>query len=221
MTPIKILIADDHTILRQGLVGILEEYSDFCIVAEADNGQSLIDKYFAFHPDIVLTDIQMPRLSGVDAAQVILKTDPNAKILFLTMHFSDENIYKLYKLNASGLIPKEVIKNELVLALRTVASGNKYFQGKNVEELNDLVSKYSSSKQFDNSKDENLTPIEKKILLFIANGKTSQEIADLIHRSKRTVDSIRSSLMTKLDLHSLPKLIKFAIDYSFSVETKE
>ena len=221
MTPIKILIADDHTILRQGLVGILEEYEDLCIVAEAETGQSMVAKYFAFHPDVVLSDIEMPELSGIEAAQEIMKSDTNAKILFLTMHSSDENIYKLLQINASGLVPKEVIKNELVLAIRTVAQGGKYFHGKTEDEIDIIKSKYSTKKEFVESDIALLTPWERKILLYIADGKTSQEISNAVHKSKRTVDSVRSSIMTKLNLHSLPQLIKYAIDFSFSLESKE
>jgi DNA-binding NarL/FixJ family response regulator len=221
MNPIKLLIVDDHTILRQGLIGILEEYPDLCIVAEAENGQNMINKYFTFHPDVVLSDIEMPEVNGLEAAQEILKRDPNAKILFLSMHDSDENIYKLLQIKAYGLVPKEVIKNELVLAIRTVAKGKKYFQGRSEEDLEKIRLKYSTKQKVSTKTIEDiLTPAEKKILMQIADGKTSQEIANLSNRSKRTVDATRVSIMYKLRVHSLPQLIKYAIDYSVSIKQK-
>jgi two-component system, NarL family, response regulator NreC len=219
---IKILIADDHTILRQGLVGILEGYPDLCVVAEAENGLSMVSKYFAFQPDVVLSDIEMPEMNGVEAAREILLKDPGAKILFLSMHNSDENIYRLLLVKAYGLISKEVIKNELVLAIRTVADGKTYFQGKSEEEINNIRLKYSSKQKRSFEEDALLlTPSEKKILLYIAEGKTSQEIAAITSKAKRTVDSVRATIMAKLNLHSLPQLIKYAIDYSFSFKQKK
>lgn len=223
MDAIKLLVADDHTILRQGLVAILEQYSDICVIAEADNGESLVDKYATFKPDVVLTDIEMPGLmNGLEAAQKIIEKYPDAKILFLSMHNNDEIVYQILKINAHGLLPKEVIKNELIHALRTIAKGGIYFHGRDKNEINKIKAKYSSD-TIENGNDifAELTSIEKQILLLVAEGKTSQEIADIIHKSKRTVDSIRASLMTKVGVDSLPKLIKRAIEYSIFLKKKK
>lgn len=222
MNKIRLLIADDHTILRQGLVDILEKYDDICVVAEAEDGKSLVSKYFTFLPDVVLSDIEMPNLNGIEAAQEILKRDPAAKILFLSMYNSEEDFYKIYQAKALGLIPKEIIKNELVHAIRTVYNGDKYFLGKSETEIKAIITKYStiSNSNFAEARSTTLTPTEKNVLLFIADGKTSQEIANITHKSKRTVDSIRSTIMSKLNLHTLPQLIKYAMELSFAAKHK-
>ena len=222
MSKIRILIADDHTILRQGLVDILEKYDDICVVAEAEDGKSLISKYFTFLPDVVLSDIEMPNLNGIEAAKEILKRDTAAKILFLSMYNSEEDFYKIYQAKALGLIPKEIIKNELVHAIRTVYNGDKYFLGKTEPEIKAIITKYStiSNSNFAETRSTTLTPTEKNVLLFIADGKTSQEIANITNKSKRTVDSIRSTIMSKLNLHTLPQLIKYAMELSFAAKQK-
>lgn len=222
MSKIRLLIADDHTILRQGLVDILEKYDDICVVAEAEDGKSMVSKYFAFLPDVVLSDVEMPNLNGIEAAQEILKRDPAAKILFLSMYNSEEDFYKIYQAKALGLIPKEIIKNELVHAIRTVYNGDKYFLGKTEHEIKAIITKYStiSNSNFAEARSTTLTPTEKNVLLFIADGKTSQEIANITHKSKRTVDSIRSTIMSKLNLHTLPQLIKYAMELSFAAKHK-
>ena len=222
MSKIRLLIADDHTILRQGLVDILEKYDDICVVAEAEDGKSLVSKYFTFLPDVVLSDIEMPNLNGIEAAQEILKRHPAAKILFLSMYNSEEDFYKIYQAKALGLIPKEIIKNELVHAIRTVYNGDKYFLGKSETEIKAIITKYStlSNSNFAEARSTTLTPTEKNVLLFIADGKTSQEIANITNKSKRTVDSIRSTIMSKLNLHTLPQLIKYAMELSFAAKHK-
>ncbi|MDP2039052.1 MAG: response regulator transcription factor [Ignavibacteria bacterium] len=222
MSKIRLLIADDHTILRQGLVDILEKYDDICVVAEAEDGKSLVSKYFTFLPDVVLSDIEMPNLNGIEAAQEILKRHPAAKILFLSMYNSEEDFYKIYQAKALGLIPKEIIKNELVHAIRTVYNGDRYFLGKSETEIKVIITKYStlSNSNFAEARSTTLTPTEKNVLLFIADGKTSQEIANITNKSKRTVDSIRSTIMSKLNLHTLPQLIKYAMELSFAAKQK-
>jgi len=220
MQKIRLLLADDHNILRQGLVNILERYDDFCIVAEAEDGYNMVNKYFSFHPDVVLCDIEMPGMNGLEAAQEILERDKSAKILFLSMHNSDEYVYKILQINAYGLIPKEIIKNELVTSIRTVAKGEKYFMGKSDQEVEKIKARFSNLKGvYERKKSLNLNSLEEKILLLVAEGKTSQEIADILHKAKRTIDSSRAIIMNKLNLETLPQLIKYAVQYSFSRKT--
>lgn len=222
MDKIRLLLVDDHNILRQGLTDILEKYDDICIVAEAENSQGMINKYFTFNPNVVLSDIEMPDMNGIEAAQQILKKDPNAKIIFLTMHNSEEYIYRALQINAAGLVSKEIIRGELVNAIRTVASGEKYFMGKSDEEIKRIETKFNDQQEKSTeSRSLALTFTEKKILLLIAEGKTSYEIAETLNKAKRTIDSIRSSIMSKLNLYSLPQLIKYAVQYSFSNKGKE
>lgn len=225
MNKIRIIIADDHTILRQGLVDILDKFEDIRVVAEAEDGNSLVSKYFTFHPDLVLSDIEMPNQNGLDAAREILSRDPEAKILFLSMYNSDEDFFKILQTKAYGLVSKEIIKSELVLAIRTVFNGEKYFLGKSSEDIKAIIAKYSLADPDESNNAEarsiTLTPTEKNVLMMIADGKTSQEIANISHKSKRTVDSIRSTIMSKLNLHSAPQLIKYAVELSFIAQHKQ
>lgn len=216
METIRLLLADDHNIVRQGLINIFEKYDDMCVIAEAEDGLTLIKKYFSYKPDIVVTDIEMPDVNGIEAAEQIIKQDPGAKIVFLTMHNTDDYIYKILEINASGIVSKEIIGTELIYAVRKIAAGEKYYMGKSEEEIDKIRWKFSDKKkrEFD-SPSFALTPIEKKVLLLIAEGKTSIEIADSLGKAKRTVDTIRSSIMSKLNLQSLPQLIRYAVHYSF------
>ena len=221
MNSIKLLVAEDHNIVRQGLCEMLNDFNDIAVIAEAENGLSMVDKYFEFNPDIVISDIEMPRLPGTEAAQQILYKDKKAKIIFLTMHNSDEYIYIAIKIGACGLIPKSVIKNELIRAIKIVAKGEKYFMNKSDAELEQIVKKYDLRvSEKPELRSVNLTPRDKEILLYIADGIKSEQIADKLNLSKRTIDMERSKLMAKLKLDTAQQLVKYAIEYSMSMQDK-
>jgi DNA-binding NarL/FixJ family response regulator len=210
MRIIKLIIADDHNILRQGLVGILKNYEDICIVAEAEDGNSLIRKYEMFKPDVVLTDIEMPELSGLAAAIEIIEKHPEAKILFLSMHYSDEYIIRIDEIGGMGLVSKEIIKDELVTAIRTVAEGNQYFMGKSPSELLHIKEQYNKLQKEENK--ATLTKREKEVLKFISEGLTSDQIGDKLHVGKRTIDFARTQIMRKLKIDSSHQLLIYAIE---------
>ncbi|MBI1936933.1 MAG: response regulator transcription factor [Ignavibacteriales bacterium] len=215
MKNIRIIIAEDHNIVRQGLINILEGYPDIYVVAEADNGVKLVDKYFETRPDVVLSDISMPQMTGLNAAKKILDIDPSAKILFLSMYDSDEYVYKCYKLGALGLITKDVIKGELINALRTVAGGERYFVGHTTEDLEIIKKRFEQiMRKSGGPKSSLLTEREKQILRFVAKGLTSEEIAQKLFLSKKTIDHHRSAIMEKLNINSLPQFIKYAVEFS-------
>lgn len=220
MCTIRLLLVDDHTILRQGLEDLLKGYDDICVIAEAKSGVEMIDKYFSFRPDIVLSDIEMPGLNGIEAAIKIFDRDADAKIIFLTMYNSDEYIYKTLQINASGIIPKEIIKSELVTVLKLVFSGKKYFMGKSEEELDKIKKKYNEFMKPPRTRSLTLTPTEKMILFYISEGKSTMEIAQETGKTKRTIDTMRSNIMGKLNIKSLPMFIKYAIQYSFFNKSK-
>lgn len=213
---IRLLIADDHNIVRQGLISILEEQKNFVIVAEAEDGEAMYEKYFASNPDVVLTDISMPKLNGIDASKKILANDKHAKIIFLTMHNSEEYIYKAIKIGVSGLITKDVIKGELIDAIETVAEGGTYFCKISEDGLKNIKNKFEKSN--DNIGKNNkslLTDREKEILKYISQGFTSDEIAGILSVGRRTIDITRSSIMEKLNIKTLPQLIKFAVELTY------
>ena len=217
-TKIRLLVAEDHTIVRQGLIDILSKYDDICIVGEAENGYMLIKKYDNFKPDVVLTDIEMPEMKGTEAAKEILSKYPEAKIIFLTMYNSDEYIYKTYKLGAWGLIPKEIIKSELVEAIRSVYEGNKYFMSKSKDDIKEIINKIERYKNITEARSLQLTPREKEVLMILAQGKTSEQIADILGNiTKRSIESHRSSMMRKLNFTKAVELIRFAVQYSNNI----
>lgn len=216
MKKIRLLIADDHNIVRQGLISILEGQKNFVIVAEAEDGETMTEKYFAFKPDVVLTDISMPKLNGFDASKKILANDKDAKIIFLTMHNSEEYIYKAIKIGVSGLITKDVIKGELIEAIETVAEGGTYFCKITEDGLKNIRNKFErTSNNIGKNNKSLLTEREKEILKYISQGFTSDEIAGLLSVGRRTVDITRSSIMEKLNIKTLPQLIKFAVELTY------
>lgn len=212
---IRVLLADDHTLFRNGIISLLEGEKDIYVVGEVENGKDLPDKYFEIMPDLVLLDISMPGKSGLEAAREIKQKDHKAKLLFLSMHEEDEYIYHCLKAGAMGLINKNITKGELVLAIKKVSEGLSYFRNNLSEEQIKLIyNKYDRSlyKRPTFTKDS-LTSREKNVIKLIGKGLTSNEIAQQLNISKRTVDSFRSSIMQKLNIKNLPELIKYAIGY--------
>ena len=216
MQRIRLLVAEDHNLVRSGLINMLENYSDLYVIGEAEDGQSLVDKYIELKPDIVLTDISMPEMSGMLAAKKILSLNKEAKIIFLTAFQEDEQIFKAVKIGASGLLSKEAMKGELINAIRTVANGGRYFAEKSNEEIVTIMNRFHEKKSMLESVNFNLlTEREKKILVYIAQGLTSDEIAKKLNLGKRVVDNCRSDIMEKLNFKNLSQLIKYAVEYSF------
>jgi DNA-binding NarL/FixJ family response regulator len=213
--PVRILLSDDHSLLRTGVITMLRDEKDILIVGEAEDGEQLIDKYFKLMPDIVISDISMPKMSGIDALAKIKKKDPAAKALFLSMYEGEEYIYSIYKAGGSGLINKNIVKGELLFAIKKVLEGNYYFGAKiQAGDLDEIITKYSSKKLFNIEKTKILlTDREKQVLALIGEAKTSNDIATELELSKRTVDSHRTNIMQKLNLKSLPELIRFAVNY--------
>ncbi len=218
---IRILVADDHNLFRSGVINLINDEKDIFVVGEAESGEELIKKYLQLKPDIVLADISMPDMNGIDALKKLMEEDKSVKFLFLSMHEGDEYIYYCYNAGGMGLISKKVLKGELLFAIRTVSENEKYF-GINVteEKLNEILERYNKKVLYPETKDDDLTPREKQILNFIAEGLTSNEIAEKLYVSKRTVDTHRTHLMQKLNLKSFPELIKYAINFSTAVKSE-
>jgi two-component system, NarL family, response regulator NreC len=212
---IRVLLADDHTLFRNGIISLLEAEKDIYVVGEVDNGNDLAGKYFEIMPDLVLLDISMPGKSGLEAAKEIRQRDHKAKLLFLSMHEEDEYIYHCIKAGGMGLINKNITKGELVLAIKKISEGMNYFRNNlNEEQIKHIYNKYDrSSYKRPTFLNDSLTAREKNVLKLIGKGLTSNEIAQQLNISKRTVDSFRSSIMQKLNIKNLPELIKYAIGY--------
>jgi len=213
---IKVLIADDHQLFRMGIISLLKDSKDIIVAGEANNGEELYEKYFVIKPDLVLSDISMPLISGIEAIHKIKLNDDSVKVLFLSMYDSEEFIYYTLKVGGLGLVGKNIIKEELISAIQAVYREEYYF-GKNFHEkdITALIKKYDSilSPKVDMN-NVSLSPREIQTLKLISEGYTSREIAMELKVSKRTIDTFRTHLMQKLKLKTLPELIKFAIQFS-------
>lgn len=213
--PIRVLIADDHKLFRMGIISLLEDVEDILIVGEAENGKELINKFSELEPDVILVDISMPVINGVEAIKTIKKINKDLKALMLSMHDSNEYIFYSIKSGAKGLLSKNTMKGELIYAIKTVNEGMLYF-GKSLteEKMIELEKKYKQLISNDRQDYIRLNYRDRKILEQISKGMTSQEIADELNFSKKSIDYYRSRIMQRLEIKSLPELISYAVRYS-------
>ena len=213
---IRLLIADDHTLFRSGIISLIEDEKEIEVIGQASNGKELIELYSKLKPDLLLIDISMPEKTGLEAAKEIRSKDENIRILFLSMHEGPDYIYHSIKSGGNGLINKNILRSELLAAIKVVMSGEDYFGiGYSEPDIKEIIRKYEKFIERPAFiQPTRLTEKEKEILLLISEGLTSSEIADKLNIGKRTVDSHRLNIMQKLNLNSLPELIRYSIDYS-------
>jgi DNA-binding NarL/FixJ family response regulator len=208
MPPIRIVLADDHLIVRNG-IKMLVEGSDIEIVAEVSNGQEAIQAVKDFSPDIILMDISMPLMNGLEATRVIKKDFPNTQSLILSMYDSEEYIMSAINSGAIGYLLKDAPKEEILSAILTVARGEKYF---NNSVSNIIIGGLMKTKNDPNSKNsQSLSKKEKVILKYIVDGKSSREIAEKLLLSVRTVDNHRANMMKKLEVKNAIELVRKAM----------
>jgi two-component system, NarL family, response regulator NreC len=213
--PIRIIIADDHKLFRSGIISLLEDVEEILIVAEVETGKELIERYSEVNPDLILVDISMPVINGIEAIKTIKKSDDNVKALMLSMYDSDEYVFYALKSGAKGLLSKNTMKGELIHAIKTVYSNKRYFGVTlNEEKIIELEKKYRMLVSTDLESFNQLNMKDRNILEYISNGLTSQEIADQLKVSKKTIDYYRSRIMQRLQIKSLPELISYAVRYS-------
>lgn len=206
----RVLIADDHAIVRDGLRAILEAQPDIEVAGEAADGQEAVEKTNHLKPDIVIMDLTMPGMNGLEATRQIKQQSPEVKIIALTMHESDEYFFQILHAGASGYFVKGGSSTELVSALRTVWQGDVFLYPSMTKRLvGDYLKRAHTGK--DKESYEGLTEREKEILKLIAEGRSNQEIAELLVLSPSTVQTHRARIMSKLGLHSRTELVKFAI----------
>ena len=213
---IRILICDDHALVRSGIIKLLEEERWIYIVGEAENGEDMIQKYVSLRPDLILADISMPVMSGIDAVKRIKQKYRDAIILFLSMLFDEQYVYCAIKVGALGLLSKNVSKDELLYALREVTSGRKYFGPLfNDKKILEIIKKYDSNTIISlDTAGVKMTSREEEVLKYVSEGLMSEEIGEKMNMGKRNVDKVRIEIMQKFDLKSLPALISFAIHYT-------
>jgi RNA polymerase sigma factor (sigma-70 family) len=207
----RIVIAEDHTILREGLKSLLSSHPDFTIVSEAEDGRKAIQCVEKHKPDLILTDLSMPRMNGMEAIREIKKVSPKTKVLVLTVHKTEEYILATFRAGADGYALKDATHDELVMAIRAVLGGKLYVS----PGISDRVIEgfLEGKKEFKlNSVWEALTPREREILKLIAEGYKNKEIAEHLYISVKTVERHRANLMEKLDLHNVQALTAYAIE---------
>ena len=210
---IRLLIADDHNLFREGIINLLGTEKEIFIVGEVETGESLVTKYLELKPDIVLADISMPELTGIEALKKLKELKQSPKFLFLSMYCEEGSIYSCAKAGGCGLVSKKITKGELLFAIRTVNEGEKYFGVDMTEEkINEIICNFDKKAGRTRNRDD-LTQREEQIVRLISEGLTSSEIAERLLVSKRTVDSHRTHLIQKLNLKSLPDLIKYSINF--------
>lgn len=206
---IKLMLADDHAVVRSGLRMLLDAQPDMEIVGEAETGMEAITKTKELRPDVVLMDVEMPGMNGIEATEKIKESVPETAVLALTMYEDDQYFFEMLKAGASGYVPKRAAPDELVNAIRTVSTGGVFLYPTLAARLvNDYLNRDETTPADD---EEDLTPREKEVLIQIAEGLTNPEIAETLTISVKTVDRHRENIMRKLNLHSRVDLVKYAI----------
>lgn len=211
---IRVLIADDHRIFRQGLRSMLENQPEVEVLGEAENGRALIKMARQLEPDMVILDVAMPEMNGIDAAHKLKELGIGTKILALSMHSDSRFVTQMLKAGADGYLLKDCAFNELTDAMQTVLQ-NRVYLSPGVTDL--VVRAYLESSGEDGHNTTALTSREREILQLIAEGKNTLEIAGLLNISGKTVDTHRRQIMRKLDLHSVAELTKYAIREGITV----
>ena len=207
---IRILLADDHTVVRRGLRLLLESQPEFSVVAEAADGKQAVEAAEASRPDVVVLDIAMPNLNGIEAAQRILASVPGAAIVVLSMHSDEGYVLRALKAGAKGYLLKDAAEGDLIEAIKTVTRGKTFFSSEITKMLaEDYVREIRARGSEDSY--ELLTPREREILQLLAEGKSNKDIAGMLNLSLYTVETHRRNLQDKLNVHSFAELILYAV----------
>jgi len=205
---IRVFLVDDHSLFREGIRAMLTFHDDIEVVGEASDGMEAVDKIKGLTPDVVLLDIAMPNMNGLEVCRRIIKTSSNTKIVILSQYTNKEYVVTAVKIGASGYVPKKAVGSDLVSAIRIVDRGE-YFLHPSVAKI--LVSDYRSLIESDFDAYDSLTDREREILQLVAEGNTGRQIADILHISEKTVIGHRARLMDKLNIHNRADLVKYAI----------
>lgn len=212
MNSITILLADDHDVVRRGMKMLLEDEEGIQVIGEASDGLDAIEKVKILMPNVVILDLTMPKMNGIEAAKIISEEYPEVKILIFSMHHNKEYIVKSVENGANGYLLKDTNKDELLRAIKVVSEGRKYFPPEISEVIiNELLAKTSGTQEETRPIFEKITPKEKQILGMIVQGYNSREMADKLFLSIRTVDNHRANMMKKVKAKNTADLVKMAI----------
>ena len=208
MTPVRVLLADDHALVRAGIRALLEGLEGVTVVAEAGNGSEVLELARAHRPDIVLLDISMPGLGGLEASALLKQELQEVRVVMLSMHANEEYVLQALRAGASGYMLKDSATAELELALHAVMQGETYLSPRISRQM---VEGYVQRVGAEQPKSDNLTPRQRQVLQLIAGGHSTKEIAYRLELSVKTVETHRAQLMDRLQIRDIAGLVKYAI----------
>jgi len=205
---IKVLIADDHQLFREGLINLLSSSKEIDIIAHADNGKDAYEKAIIYNPDVILMDISMPVMNGEESTRLVKKQNPSIKVIALTMHSDKHYIKTMLEAGVDGYLFKNCTYNQLIEAIKTVVAGEKYLSGDITETL---IDDYLNTENSSENKESELTEREMDVLKLYAEGKTTREISEALFVSIKTVGTHRQHIMEKLDIKTTVEMIRYAL----------
>ena len=209
--PITVFVADDHAIVREGLVSLLAAQSDISVIGTAADGRDTVRQVVKLRPEVVVMDISMPLMNGIEAAREVRLRVPQTRVVILSMHSIVEHVFHALEAGAAGYLLKESVGNEIVDAVRAVCAGRRYVSPKVAEALADGVSRRGTESPL-----ASLSARERQVLQLVAEGHTSAQIAATLNLSPKSVDTYRSRVMQKLHIGDVAGLIKFAIQHGIT-----
>ena len=213
MAKIRVLVVDDHAILREGLRALLSYYDDIEVVGEAQDGAEAVTRVAEILPDVVLMDIAMPGMNGLDATRIIRNQFPETHVLILTQHEDPQYVVPLLQAGASGFVTKRALGNDLINALRVVARGETFLYPTAATTVVEEIRRRSETAPVT---PDALTPRELEILQHIVAGQTNAQMAAVLSISVKTVEWHRANLMSKLDVHSVADLVRYALEHELT-----
>ena len=209
---IRIIIADDHKIMREGLSALISNEMGMEVIGEAEDGQSAVRMARKLTPDVIVMDIGMPELNGIECTRQVLSENPDIRVLVLSMHSDRRFVTEMLRAGASGYLVKDSAFDELIRAVRTVANGRSYLSAEIADSvINNFVRRPPDAVDDESSAFSVLTTREREVLQLLAEGKTTKEIAAALFVSVKTIETHRRNIMKKLDLHSVAELTKYAV----------
>ena len=209
---LKILIADDHEIVRQGVRNLLENETDLEVCAEATIGRDAVSLAEKFQPDVAILDLSMPDLNGLEAARQIRKLSPKTRVLIFTMHEAEQLVHEVFNAGVAGYVLKSDAGRHLVTAIRSVADGNHYFSSKLSEVIfGGFLKRDTPHSPSPSGDDAKPTSREREIIQLLAEGNSNKEVAATLGISVKTAETHRATLMKKLNFHSISDLVRYAI----------
>jgi DNA-binding NarL/FixJ family response regulator len=208
MAEIRVLLAEDHTLVRAGIRALLDSFDEITVVGEASDGREAARQARELQPDVILMDIAMPGLNGLEATSRIARTCPGTRVLILTMHSNEEYVVQALRAGASGYLVKEAATDELHRAISSVARGQTYLSP-SISRC--TVERLMEDERMSVSSLDQLTPRQREILQLLAEGRSTRDIAALLSVSVKTVETHRARLMERLDIRDIPGLVRIAI----------